>query len=154
MMTIPPDDDTRRESDEYQAERAHQDYEGAKEAGRAASQAAILINGGAATALLAFLSKEKPIPKSVIDAVSAAMAFYVVGVAAAAWAFWCLYRAGVLYAAGWERLLTRHPTSEEAFNEANRWGQWHKVAVLSSLACFMVGGLWVCWTLLRRGLQP
>jgi hypothetical protein len=152
-MMATPDDDTRREPD-YRAERAHKDYEGAKETGRAASQAAILINGGAATALLAFLSKEKPIPKSVVDAVSTAMAFYVVGVAAAAWAFWCLYSAGVHYAVGWEERLRGQPTSGDKFDAANRWGQWHKVAVLSSLACFMVGSLWVCWTLLRRGLQP
>jgi hypothetical protein len=40
----------------YQTERAHRDLDASIEAGRAACQAAILINGGAATALLAYLA--------------------------------------------------------------------------------------------------
>jgi hypothetical protein len=40
----------------YQTERAHRDLDASIEAGRAACQAAILINGGAAIALLAYLA--------------------------------------------------------------------------------------------------
>ena len=40
----------------YQTERAHRDLDASIEAGRAACQAAILINGGATTALLAYLA--------------------------------------------------------------------------------------------------
>jgi hypothetical protein len=46
---------------EYAAEQSHQDYKSAHETGRATAQALILINGGAATAVLAY-SKAGPTP--------------------------------------------------------------------------------------------
>lgn len=42
----------------FASERSHRDANASNDMGRAAAQAAILINGGAATAILAYLSKE------------------------------------------------------------------------------------------------
>ena len=44
---------------EFAAKRSHQDSQISNENSRAAAQAAIFINGGAATAILALLSKDR-----------------------------------------------------------------------------------------------
>jgi hypothetical protein len=67
----------------YQTERAHRDLDASIEAGRAACQAAILINGGAATALLAYLAGkagQPGAPGALVRAACIAFGCYAIGV--------------------------------------------------------------------------
>jgi hypothetical protein len=73
---------------EHRLERAKQDIQTANDSARPAMQVAILINGGAATAILAYLSKGTQTPTGIIHAASWALAGYAVGVASAAAAMW------------------------------------------------------------------
>src|SRR5437764_15041620 len=75
----------------FDEERAHRDFDASLQAGRAASQAAILINGGAATALLAYLAGKAGVP--------IAQGGVPVGVIRAA----CI--AFLCYAGGWFKVL-------------------------------------------------
>jgi hypothetical protein len=67
----------------YAATRSHQDAQISNENFRAAAQAAILINGGAATAVIAFLSKDK-IDPYFLSHVPIALLGYALGVLAGA----------------------------------------------------------------------
>ena len=87
---------------QYEGQRAHADYEAAAQALRAAAQATILINGGAATAIIAFLGRATPPPDSVVSAAAWALFFYALGIAAGPYAFWGISRAATLYASAWE----------------------------------------------------
>jgi hypothetical protein len=71
------------------ASRASGDIQLANEAARAAAQAAILINGGAATAILAYLSKDAHTPPSILSAASWSLMGYAIGVFCGAIALWC-----------------------------------------------------------------
>jgi hypothetical protein len=64
---------------EFAQERSHQDANASNDTGRAAAQAAILINGGAATAVLAYLSKSGINP-IIFQRTSLCIAIYGVGV--------------------------------------------------------------------------
>jgi hypothetical protein len=63
---------------EFTRQRVHDDFNASNEAARAAAQAAILINGGAATALLAFLSKATP-PPFLVRAARVSLGLYALG---------------------------------------------------------------------------
>jgi len=70
--------------DKFAAERSHNDAYVGNENGRATAQAAILINGGAATAVLAFLAKDK-IDQVVLYFAPLSLVIYAVGVVFGAW---------------------------------------------------------------------
>jgi hypothetical protein len=104
----------------FDEERAHRDFDASLEAGRAASQPAILINGGAATALLAYLAgkagvpiSEGGVPVEVIRAACIAFLCYAGGVFLGAVSMWHYARAGALFAwAGLDKLRDRSVLSE------------------------------------------
>src|SRR5690349_20771106 len=92
------------------AEAARQgDIQAANETARAATQAAILINGGAATAILAFLSnyltKTPAPPPAILTAAAAALLGYAVGVGFGAWSMWCSSQAAAHFGLRWEAFL-------------------------------------------------
>jgi hypothetical protein len=99
----------------FDEERAHRDFDASLAAGRAASQAAILINGGAATALLAYLAgkagvpiAQGGVPVGVIRAACIAFLCYAGGVFLGALSMWHYARAGALFAwAGLDKLRDR-----------------------------------------------
>jgi hypothetical protein len=79
-------------------ERSHKDIQAANETARAATQAAILINGGAATAILAYLSKTTPPPAEVMAAAAMSLGGYSFGVASGAASMWCSAQASARFA--------------------------------------------------------
>jgi hypothetical protein len=83
---------------EFQAERVHKDFEESYNTARAAMQATILINGGAATAILAYLSKGST-PPEIVRAACVSFVLYGLGVLSAAYAMWNSSQAAGLFAA-------------------------------------------------------
>jgi len=65
---------------QFARERSHQDVKAANDFGRAAAQAAIIINGGAATAVFAYSAKIEEITSSLIRVVPYSLAGYALGV--------------------------------------------------------------------------
>jgi hypothetical protein len=111
----------------FDEERVHRDFDASLEAGRAASQAAILINGGAATALLAYLAGKAGAPGApgapgaVIRAACLAFLCYAGGVFLGALSMWYSARAGALFAwAGLDNLRGVTGSYDEARYEAQR----------------------------------
>ena len=107
----------------YQTERAHRDLDASIEAGRAACQAAILINGGAATALLAYLAGkagQPGAPGALVRAACIAFGCYAIGVFQGALSMWFAARAGALF--GWAGLETLSLTERNQIKEQERKG--------------------------------
>jgi hypothetical protein len=69
-------------------ERSGKDLQNSSDGARAAGQSMILINGGAASAILAYLSKESATPTSLLSAASVSLIGYALGVVCAALAIW------------------------------------------------------------------
>lgn len=65
--------------------RANADFATANENSRAGAQAAILISGGAATAILAYLAKEAASPPTLLALAPIALFIYAVG---SSWPHW------------------------------------------------------------------
>jgi hypothetical protein len=151
----------------YQTERAHRDLDASIEAGRAACQAAILINGGAATALLAYLAGkagQPGAPGALVRAACIAFGCYAIGVFQGALSMWFAARAGALF--GWAGLETLSLTERNQIKEQERQGweerrarsEWFNVlfdprareawrkatqAFYASIILFLVATIWM-----------
>ena len=140
---------------QYEGQRAHADYEAAAQALRAAAQATILINGGAATAIIAFLGRATPPPDSVVSAAAWALFFYALGIAAGPYAFWGISRAATLYASAWEGVDRDQPANwrQDRLN-ADQHVRDYTRYVIASIICFVVGSVILAVVVGKRGLQP
>lgn len=102
------------------------------EAGQTALKGAMLINGGAATALLAviaeaFKSKDGLLP-SLVPHLSLAWLCFVSGLGLAGLALGCRY-------------FSQHAYSDNAFRRGDRWNTASRASGVSSLLAFFLGSL-------------
>jgi hypothetical protein len=141
---------------EFQAERANKDYEASIETGRAATQAAILINGGAATALLTFLSKQVPPPPQVVTGASWSLFLYTVGVAFGALSMWSSAYSSGFFGQKWEdEFFDRTKDQKEEDKKlphAMRWEKNHRAFVWISFLSFLAASLALAFMFLRYGI--
>jgi hypothetical protein len=153
---------------DFQAERAHKDYQASIETGRAATQAAILINGGAATAILTFLSKQVPPPPEVVNGASWSLLFYTVGVVCGAVSMWSSAYSLGSSGSKWEKEFfngtkdEKDQTKEEkekAKDEkdrrvasAKRWLLSHRVFMWLSFLSFVVASCVIATAFLKYGI--
>jgi hypothetical protein len=134
----------------FAEERSHRDAGLSNENVRATAQASILINGGAATAILAFLAKDRLDP-SVLKIASGCMAGYALGVLMGAAMLYCSSRSLDEYNVYW-RLLA-HPDSERDITKAKiaayQWWLWIKRCFFGSILLFLFSTAIVSWALYR-----
>jgi hypothetical protein len=137
---------------EYQAERAHKDYQASIETGRAAAQAAILINGGSATAMLAFLSKQMPPPADVVKWASVSLLFYVFGVACGAFSMFSSAHSSGSFATAWQAEFFGNGQQGTERADAVWWLKVHRNVTWSSFASFVLASGLIAWAFLNYGL--
>jgi cyanophycinase-like exopeptidase len=117
-------------------ERSNQDAQSSNEHARTAAQSAILINGGAATAILAYFSKDG-VSSMISSAVSLALALYAFGVVAGAlMMFTRMYAAGQ-WAESWRSVSVGH-FGDKFESQAGRWVKASYVFFGCSILCFAV----------------
>lgn len=140
---------------DFAAERSHKDAAVANDHGRAAGQALILINGGAATATIALLAavKDSPALKSLIAAAPMSLIGYAVGAACGALMMYCMNRALDNWNTYWRTFLwsqRRSTIRRRVAREHARWW-WSSTNVFAfvSAGSFVVSCGW-----LARGLFP
>jgi hypothetical protein len=129
-------------------DRSNQDAEQSNEHLRSAAQATILINGGAATAVLAFISasigKDKFDAQLIASAGHAIMA-YAVGVACSPFVIWFMNIALKHWNQSWQQVL-KDPGSEVVGTKEHKLAvPWYKLANLflfGAIASF-VWGSWI-----------
>ena len=121
-------------------EARHKDIQASHETARAAVQASILINGGAATAILAYLSKSSPTPASITQVAAWALALYAAGVVLGALSAWFSGQASASYGYAWEAVLDGKPGDEKKHRDtAGKWVLGHRVTLPFSILLFALG---------------
>jgi hypothetical protein len=137
-------------SDEFKCERSQADTAASHETARAATQAATLINGGAAAAILTFLSKQTLPPLDVIRAASISLIIYAFGMASGGFSTWCSSQSAAQYALMWEARITADSAYErQRLSWGNFWVGLHRVFLFLSLGCFVAASFWVGRAFLR-----
>ena len=142
-------------------ERANQDIQTANDTARGALQAAILINGGAATAILAYLSKGTQTATSLTQAASWALAGYAVGALLAAASMWwqtqALAQFGHHHETKARALLAKAKSAEKEEiekleKEAGRrlwWGNFwlwgHRIWISVSVVFFLASSVYLAY---------
>jgi 4-hydroxybenzoate polyprenyltransferase len=139
---------------DFQAERAHKDYQASIETGRAATQAAILISGGAATAILTFLSKQAPPPPGVVNGASWSLLFYTIGVACGALSMWSSAYSSAFFGNNWERdFFNRTEDKKDYQRRAKYWLFSHRVFMWLSFLSFVVASYVIATAFLKYGIK-
>jgi 4-hydroxybenzoate polyprenyltransferase len=134
---------------DFQAERSHKDYQASIETGRAATQAAILISGGAATAILAFLSKQMPPPPEVVKGASWSLLFYTVGVACGAVSMWSSAYSSASFGSNWEKDFFNRTKDQKDQQRAECWLLSHRVFMWLSFLSFVVASCVIATAFLK-----
>jgi hypothetical protein len=126
------------------AERAKQDIQSANDSARAAIQAAILINGGAAVAILAYLSKDTQAARGILQAASWSLGAYAFGVFSAAISMWCQTQALAQYAYAREAKLDKDAPAVPYFRKrGQRWLYGHWAWFTLSILSFIGSSCWM-----------
>src|SRR4051812_48126309 len=124
-----PERDSDEDRRKFAVDRSHQDADKSNETIRATANAAILINGGAATAVVAFLAKEG-IDPALYRAAPISLLCYALGVAAGFAAMYCSVRSLDEYQMRWR--LVAHPEpgdgKERHRKQGVRW--WRRMNYL------------------------
>jgi hypothetical protein len=125
-------------------ERAGKDLENASEGARAATQSTILINGGAATAILAYLAKDSQTDSALVTAAAVSLGVYALGVALAALSMWCSSQASAQFGYYWEATLDANKDGEKQYFDAGQiWLTRHRASFLGGILCFMFASYWI-----------
>lgn len=146
MDDEPTDDDPDAKFEtfrQFAAARSNQDSKISNENSRAAAQAALLINGGAASGLLAFLSKES-IGPYLLKGASWALASYAIGVALGAVVIFCMNQALRHWNDAWQEVMKKptidvNQTSHHA--KAEPWSSRARWLFAGSILAFVAGSV-------------
>jgi hypothetical protein len=128
------DSDTHRRK--FAEDRSHSDAAASNENARATAQAVILINGGAATATLAFLAKEGLRGTDILHWASGCLLGYACGVLFGALMMFCTVTSLDYYSQRWH--LEAHPKPGRAAEENRKTAEvwWWRMRICFSLSAF------------------
>ena len=138
-------DDWAKARRELAADRSNQDAEQSNDNFRLAAQSAILINGGAASAVLAFLaaaiSKSNFFDPIIFSYAGYALLSFALGVAGGMLAIWCMNHALRHWEQSWQEVM-KDPASEVVGTVAHRAAEpWYRYAnrlLAVAILCFVV----------------
>lgn len=134
----------------FAEERSHRDADISNENVRATAQAAILINGGAATAILAFLAKTD-IPLVVALAAPWCLVGYALGVSMGAGMMYCSTRSLDCYQMYWRLFAHGEPDRDAETERKNgmKWWTRMRACFYASIVAFMISSCVLGVALLR-----
>jgi hypothetical protein len=129
-------------------DRASKDLDNANEGARTATQSAILINGGAATAILAYLSKDTA--PQLLNAASISLLAYAAGVFFAAVSMWCSSQGSAQFGYYWGAVADKNEAGKTQYwNSGQTWLTRHRASFFVSILCFMFASYWIASTFLK-----
>jgi len=137
------------EVDEFAYERSHKASESAYDLGKATGQACLLINGGAATAVLALIAKEKFDP-DLAKSIATCLTSYVIGVVLGSF----LLYSSMMRAESWNYFwywwsyMQEYDSAEECRKSAKFWEKIISACYLLSMLAFLIGSFVVARALL------
>ncbi len=148
--------DVRLDAVVFATERSNNAAKAANENSRPMAQAALLINGAAASALLAYLTKDQINP-TILAALPWSLVAYALGVFLAA--LLCFYMTEALdkWNFFWEQFARRTEPQQQLDHweaQANRWWRHAQVCFALSLLCFLVGSFFMAGALFLLKIGP
>jgi hypothetical protein len=138
------------ERDEFAELRSHDASKISHDFQKVTAQSCLLINGGAATAVLALLAKDKVDP-SLLKTVPWCLALYATGVAASAVMMFC----AMMLAENWNYFWYHFAyTADEVRGRASerkaaRWQRLVRTSFVAAMLCFLVASLVLAIALTR-----
>lgn len=127
----------------FAAKRSHQDALLSNQNLKAAAQSMILINGGAATAVIAFMSKENIAP-FFLGHVPFVLFSYAVGVACGAIMVFCAGRALKYWGYSWRDYMVDPKAVvkvESNYQKASRWDFCSLISFILGMLAFVIGSV-------------
>jgi hypothetical protein len=121
--------------EDFAAARSHQNASLGYDYAKAAAQAAILINGGAATAILGFMSGANG--AALLRVAPFCLMTYALGVVAASWMTWALFQSNHNWNIFWQSVVLHDREDTTAKDRAEDWRWWADKAFLVTMACFV-----------------
>lgn len=154
-MTILPEHGSEKEADEwakqdrdeFAEQRSHDASKIAYDFQKTTAQACLLINGGAATAVVALLAKE--VDAAILKTVPWCLCIYALGVAISAFMMFC----SMMRSEGWNYFWYHfsYTTDEKRGREhearAVWWERAVKYAFAAAIACFLIASFWLAISL-------
>lgn len=124
----------------FALERSHKSMEFSSEIGKASGQAVILINGGAATAILTFITKEST--HSFMSYASWAILSYAIGVIFGALTLHSLVESNGQWNLYFQSLIW-HPETEDkiAHDKGHKWGKRARICFWVAIVAFLIGSI-------------
>ena len=144
--------DEHRERREFAVARSHKDSEISNEHSRATAQACILINGGAATAVLAFLAKDK-IDPAIFYTVPWCLIGYAAGVFFGAFMMICATQSMDYWHQYWYAISFGALGAKETRAATNWWKGFYGCSV-ATMACFLGASTLLAVVLFKNGTTP
>jgi hypothetical protein len=140
--------------DPFAAARSHNDAEAANDTAKASAQAALILNGGAATAVFAYIGKG-PIDTAVLYAAPVSLTLYAAGVCLAAWMLDKMSSAFSIWSDCWREVAYDRRTerklgdsaAQTLWQQALRQFRW-------STGCFIVGSALMAVAFLAARYYP
>jgi hypothetical protein len=132
-------------NEKFAAKRSHQDSSISNENIRAAAQAAVLINGGAATAVVAFLAKDK-IDPYLLKMVPFALAGYAAGVFFGACMMFFSGLALNHWGLAWRSYMVDKQNVSEVEEQSKKARNWHckvQISFWAAMLSFVFASIWL-----------
>jgi hypothetical protein len=139
-------------SDDFQLyrERSHQDAKALNDHARAAAQATILINGGAATVVIALFTKGDKVQPNIAKMMPFALGSYALGVMFGALMMFFMALSIQQWAIVWQGRALKY--SPEIIDRNRRWGYLWRckayVCFFISIGLFLLGSAIIAWEML------
>jgi hypothetical protein len=124
---------------DFAAERSHQNARVGYDHAKAVAQATILINGGAATAVLAFLSGANG--AMLLHFAPYCLMLYSVAVSLGAFTMWALFQSNHHWNIFWQSLALHEQEDVTAKASAERWRARAHTSFIATIGCFVVASL-------------
>jgi hypothetical protein len=130
------------ERDEFAEARSHEASKISYDFGKAAAQAGLIINGGAATAVIALLAKDKVDP-IIFKTVPWCLTIYAIGVTASAIMMYCAMMHADRWNFYWYHLAytADKPSAAENENKASYWRTGLRVSFVVAMAGFLIASV-------------
>jgi hypothetical protein len=130
------------ERDDFAEARSHEAVKISYDFGKAAAQAGLIINGGAATAVIALLAKDKVDP-IIFATVPWCLSIYAIGVAASAIMMYCAMMHADRWNFYWYHLAYTADTASAIRSEskANYWQSKIRVSFVLAMSSFLIASI-------------
>jgi hypothetical protein len=125
---------------EFATSRSHQDAQVSNENARATGQALIIINGGAASAIIAFLSKERI--ESGASVIAVCLSLYAIGAFCGAAMMYCKIKSLDWWNVHWRRQAFPAAAGDRGAQQlAGRWLKGAEICFIISGGAFLISSL-------------